>query len=85
MKAQASNLNAADLPALAAAFNGEIKTSMGLTRIRQLLAVANDFDRGAIRRVVLVPPYTSEGMISGQDVVIPDWSQILPLAHQYFP
>lgn len=85
IKAQASRLNVADLPALAAAFNGEIKTSMGLTRIRQLLAVANDFDGAGVRRVVLVPPYTSEGMIAGQDVVIPNWDQILPLAHQYFP
>lgn len=85
IKAQASRLNVADLPALAAAFNGEIKTSMGLTRIRQLLTVANDFDGAGVRRVVLVPPYTSEGIIAGQDVVIPNWDQILPLAHQYFP
>jgi hypothetical protein len=34
---------------------------------------------------VLVPPYTSEGVIAGQDVVIPNWNQVLPLAHQYFP
>lgn len=85
LKAQASHLNVADLPALAGAFRGEVKTSMGLTRIRQLLSVAGDFDGAGIRRVVLVPPYTSEGMISGQDVVIPNWDQILPLAHQYFP
>ncbi len=29
--------------------------------------------------LVLVPPlYTTEGVIAGQDVVIPDWGQILP-------
>ena len=85
IKGQASHMNVADLPTLANAFNGEIKTSLGLTRIRQLMAVANDFDGAGVRRVVLVPPYTSEGVIAGQDVVIPNWDQILPLAHQYFP
>ncbi len=85
IKAQASHLNVADLPALADAFKGEIKTSLGLTRIRQLMAVANDFDAAGIHRVVLVPPYTSEGVIAGQDVVIPNWDQILPLTHQSFP
>ncbi|MGH7762403.1 MAG: LCP family protein, partial [Candidatus Dormibacteraceae bacterium] len=85
IKARASHLNVADLPALANAFNGEIKTSLGLTRIRQLMAVANDFDGAGVRRVILAPPYTSEGMIAGQDVVIPNWNQVLPLTHQYFP
>jgi anionic cell wall polymer biosynthesis LytR-Cps2A-Psr (LCP) family protein len=85
IKAQASHLNVADLPALAAAFNGEIKTSMGLGRIRQLMSMAGDFDGSGVHRVVLVPPYTSEGFIAGQSVVIPDWSSILPLVHQSFP
>ena len=85
IKAQTSRLNAADLPALASALNGEIKTSMGLTRVRQLLAVASDLEGSGVQRVVLVPPYTSEGMIAGQDVVIPNWDQIRPLVHQSFP
>jgi LCP family protein required for cell wall assembly len=85
IKAQASRLNVTDLPTLAGALNGEIKTSMGLTRIRQLMAVANDFDGAGVHRVVLVPPYTGEGMIGGQDVVIPNWGQILPLARESFP
>lgn len=85
IKAQASHLNAADLPALAAAFNGEIKTSMGLGRMRQVMAMAKDFDGSGIHRIVLVPPYTSDGFAAGQSVVIPDWSAILPLVHQSFP
>jgi LCP family protein required for cell wall assembly len=85
MKSQVSHLNVADLPNLARALNGEIKTSMGLTRIRQLIRVANDFDGSAIGRVVLLPPYTSEGVMAGQDVVIPDWNAIRPLVHQSFP
>src|SRR4029077_10016021 len=39
IKAQASHLNAADLPGLASAFNGEIKTSMGIEHVRQLLSI----------------------------------------------
>jgi LCP family protein required for cell wall assembly len=85
MKGQASRLNVADLPTLAKAFDGEIKTNMGLTRVRQLMSVANDLDGTGINRVVLVPPYTSEGVIAGQDVVIPHWDTIRPLVHQSFP
>ena len=85
IKSQASHLNVADLPTLAAAFNGEIKTSMGLGRIRQVMAMAGDFDGSGIHRVVLVPPYTSEGFAGGQSIVIPDWRTILPLVHQSFP
>jgi LCP family protein required for cell wall assembly len=85
IKAQASHLNVADLPALAGAFNGEIKTSIGVDRLRALLAIANDFNGPNVQRVVLVPPYTSEGWAAGQSVVFPDWSQILPVVHKTFP
>ncbi|HUZ86103.1 MAG TPA: LCP family protein [Candidatus Baltobacterales bacterium] len=85
LKAQASHLNIADLPALAGAFNGEIKTSIGLDRLRQLLSISSSFDGANLRQVVLLPPYTSEGYAAGQDVVFPDWSTILPLVHQSFP
>ena len=84
IKAQASHVNLTDLPALASAFNGEIKTSMGLDRLRALLSIANEFNGPNVHRVVLVPPYTSEGFVGDQDAVIPDWSQILPLVHQSF-
>ena len=85
IKAEASHLNIADLPNLARAFNGEIKTSMGLTRVRHLMSMAGEFDGSGIHRVVLVPPYTSEGWVGGQSVVLPDWGTILPLVHQSFP
>jgi hypothetical protein len=35
--------------------------------------------------VVLLPPYTSEGSVGGQDVVLPSWGLILPLVHKSFP
>jgi len=85
IKAQASRLNVADLPAMASAFNGEIKTNIGLDRLRALLAIANEFSGPNIHRVVLVPPYTFEGVTDGQDVVFPDWNTILPLVHKSFP
>jgi LCP family protein required for cell wall assembly len=85
IRAQASHLNVADLPRLAAAFNGEIKTSVGLDRLRALVAIAGDFNGPNIHRVVLVPPYTSEGFTAGQSVVFPEWGQILPFVHETFP
>ena len=85
IKSAASRVNVADLPTLASAFNGEIKSSIGVDRLRPLLSIANDFNGSNIHRVVLVPPYTSEGFAAGQSVVFPDWAQILPLVHQTFP
>jgi len=79
------HLNAADLPFLASAFSGEIKTSIGLDRMRQLVGMAGQFGGPGINRIVLVPPYTSEGQMGGQDVVLPNWPEILPLVHKTFP
>jgi LCP family protein required for cell wall assembly len=80
-----AHLNAADLPFLASAFSGEIKSSIGLDRLRQLVGLAGQFGGPNISRVVLVPPYTSEAQIAGQDVVLPSWPVILPLVHKSFP
>lgn len=85
IKAQAKSLNVADLPTIASAMNGEIKTSIGIDRLRALMSIANDFDGANIHRLVLLPPSTSEGYAAGQDVLFPDWNQILPLVHQNFP
>ena len=80
-----AHVNAADLPFLASAFSGEIKSSIGLDRLRQLVGLAGQFGGPNINRVVLVPPYTSESLIAGQDVVLPNWAVILPLVHKSFP
>jgi LCP family protein required for cell wall assembly len=85
IKAAASHVNVADLPSLASAFNGEIKTSMGIDRMRSMMSIANEFTGPNVHRIVLVPPYTSEGWAAGQSVVFPDWGQILPLVRQTFP
>jgi LCP family protein required for cell wall assembly len=85
IKAESSHLTVADLPMLAGAFNGEIKTSVSLDRLRALMSIANDFDGSNVHRVILLPPYTSLGWAAGQSVVFPDWGQILPLVHQSYP
>ncbi len=85
LRSQSRRLNAADLPDLVGAFNGEIKTSLAVDRVRQLLAVADRFGTGGVRQVVLLPPYTSTAHVADQDVVLPNWELILPLVHQTFP
>jgi LCP family protein required for cell wall assembly len=85
IKAKAAHLSAADMPGVAAAMQGELKTTIGLARLRLLFSMAVAFHGSNIHRVLLLPPNTSEGYADGQDVVFPDWSQILPLVHQTFP
>ena len=80
-----TQLNAADLPLLASALNGEIKTSIGLDRVQQLLAVARQLGGPGITRVMLAPPYTTETQMADQDVVVPNWKLIQPLVHKTFP
>lgn len=84
VRAAATHLNVADLPSLASAFNGEIKTSIGLDKMRALISIASDFSGPNVHRVVLVPPYTSDGWAGAQSVVYPDWSQIRPLVQKTF-
>lgn len=79
LRAKANRVSPADLPDLAAAFQGELQTSMSLPRIREILPVASSVSLGAVKQVVLLPPYTYESTVAGQDVVLPNWSEILPL------
>ncbi len=86
IRQKAKQLNAADIPDLAVTFSGELKTSMGIGRVRQLLPLAGSLDNPqAIRQIVLLSPYTEIGNIDSQSVVLPHWNLILPLVRQYFP
>jgi LCP family protein required for cell wall assembly len=85
MKAQSKHINVADFPDIAKALNGELKTSISLERARQLYSVMDTFDSAHIKRILLGPPYTSEGWAGSESVVYPSWGQILPLVSQYFP
>ena len=84
LRAKAALVSAEDVPVLAAAMKGQIKTSMSLSRIAALLPITSSLDLKNIRQIVLLSPYT-HGCACPQGYVIPVWSQILPLVHTYFP
>ena len=84
LRAKAASISAEDVPLLAAAMKGQIKTNMSLSRIATLLPLAGGIDIKNIQQVVLLPPYT-HACGCAQDYVIPVWGAILPLVHQYFP
>jgi len=73
-----------DVPLLAAAMKGQIKTDLSLSRIATLLPLAGSIDSKNIQQVVLLPPYT-RGCGCPDGYVLPDWGAILPLVHTYFP
>ncbi len=85
LRTKANAMNPTDLPDVVNALSGEFKTSMGLDRLRELLGLARQVDFSDIHQIILTPPYTSGGSISGQSVVLPHWDQILGLVRQYFP
>jgi len=84
LRAKAALISPEDVPVLAAAMKGQIKTDMSLSRIAALLPIVGGIDLRNIQQIVLLPPYT-HGCGCAQGYVIPVWSQILPLAHAYFP
>jgi LCP family protein required for cell wall assembly len=84
IRAKAAQISPADVPTLSALLKGQIKTSMGLSRIAQLLPVAGSLDTRSIQTIVLLPPYT-HGCGCHAGYVVPVWGAILPLVHQYFP
>jgi LCP family protein required for cell wall assembly len=84
IRLKAKLLAPSDIPATAAAIGGELKTSIGLDRVAQLVPLAATFDNpDSIHQVLLLPPYTHGGGPGGS--VTANWSLILPLVHQYFP
>ena len=84
IRLKAKQLAPEDVPALATAIGGELKTSFSLDRVAQLIPLAASFDNpDAIQQIVLLPPYTHGGGPGGS--INANWSLILPLVHQYFP
>jgi LCP family protein required for cell wall assembly len=84
LRAKAAQISAEDVPLLANAMKGQIKTNMTLSRIATLLPVAGSIDIRNIQQIVLLPPYT-HGCGCPAGYVVPVWGAILPLVHQYFP
>jgi len=84
IRLKAKQLAPADIPSLATAIGGELKTSISLDRVAQLVPLAASFDNpDSIRQIVLANPYTHGGGPDGS--ITPNWGLILPLVHQYFP
>ena len=84
LRQKAKQLSPEDLPSISAAIGKEMKTSISIPEVASLLPLAASFDDpNNIRQVFLLPPYTHGGGPGGS--VTPDWGQILPLVHTYFP
>jgi len=84
LRAKAAGISSEHLPGLAASLKGQIKTSMGLSRIATLLPIVGILDLKNIQQLVLLSPYT-HGCGCAQGYVVPVWGAILPLVQQYFP
>jgi len=84
IRQKAKSISPEDLPALSKALGRELKTSIGISRVAQLLPLAASFDNpDQIRQLFLLSPYTHGGGPGGS--ITANWSLILPLVHQYFP
>jgi LCP family protein required for cell wall assembly len=84
IRLKAKQLGPGDVPSLATAMGGEIKTSIGVDRVAALVPVAASFDNpDLIQQFTLASPYTRGGAPSGS--LYPNWGAILPLVRQYFP
>lgn len=84
LKAQSKQIGPSDLPAIAAAFTGELKTSMSIDKVRAIAPLASQFGSSSIKQIVMLPPLTSSADIAGQSVIVADWAQVLPLVKQNF-
>ena len=84
LRAKANEVSPADLPIISQALAGELKTSISLGRVAQLLPLASSFNNpDDINTIVLDSPYTHSGAPDGS--LVAEWGAILPLVHQYFP
>jgi LCP family protein required for cell wall assembly len=85
IKAAAATLGLADVPRIASSLGGEIKTSMSLTEVSSIAALAKDFSDGSVKQIVMLPPDYASETIDLQDVLAPNWTAINGLVVQYFP
>lgn len=85
LRAAAHHLGLADLPSLASAVGGELRTDMALPQVAGLLPLVAALSADGVQRILLLPPYTHSAMVGDQDAVLPDWSLIRPLVAQTFP
>ena len=84
IREKAKQLSPEDLPALAQAIGGELKTNISIGQVGSMLPLAASFDNpSSIQQIVLASPYTRGG--APDESLYADWGLILPLVHRYFP
>jgi LCP family protein required for cell wall assembly len=84
IRQKAKQLSPEDVPSLATAIGGELKTSIGPDRVARLLPLAASFDNpDSIEQYVLASPYTRGGAPSHS--LYPNWYLINQLVRKYFP
>ena len=85
IRQKAKQLAPEDLPAISNAVGGELKTSIGLSKVAQMLPLASSFDNpDNINQIILASPYT-HGCGCAETYLTPNWGAILPLVREYFP
>jgi anionic cell wall polymer biosynthesis LytR-Cps2A-Psr (LCP) family protein len=73
------------LPEIANDLNGYVKTDMQLNDVFKLMNFARSLNPDSIHRVILGPPYSSDGFsANGQSVVYPNCGKIVPVIAQMF-
>ena len=85
LRAKAKRLSVFDLPDITGSLSGQLNTDMSIRQVGDLLPLAGGLALQDVQRVLLLPPYTSSGRVGDQDVVLPNWSLILPLVARGFP
>ncbi len=84
IRQKAKQLSASDVPNIATALGGEIKTSISLDRVAELIPLASSFDNpDSITNMVMLPPLWHAG--GPGDSLLPNWPAIWALVRQYFP
>ena len=85
LRAKAKLLGLADLPSIADAMANDFNTDMSLSDVAALLPIASSVQLANVHQVLLLPPDTSSATVGDADVLMPNWSLILPEVHQFFP
>ncbi|MGA9775320.1 MAG: LCP family protein [Candidatus Dormiibacterota bacterium] len=85
IKDSAKQMDLADIPRIASALGGEVRTSLSISQISSVAALAKDFSNGNVTQIVMLSNDYSGGNIGGQSVLIPNWPAINALIAQNFP
>jgi LCP family protein required for cell wall assembly len=85
LRAKTKHVSLADIPTLATSLGSDFQTDMSIGQVSELLPIAGSVPLASITQVVLLPPYTSNEYVGGQDALMPNWQLIRPEVAKYFP